>query len=78
MALLNFMETRITDGSLNPLSSLKSLICSVNHILQSNQALFSVVDKCDSRFYLLLKTLDYLSSEFPCLSAIFPVVQEHE
>ena len=57
------METRKTDGSLYPPSSLRSLICGVNRILQSNQAPFSVVDKGDPRFRPLLKTLDSLSSE---------------
>ena len=56
------METRKTDGSLYPPSSLRSLICGVNRILQRNQAPFSVVYKCDSRFCPLLK-LDSLSSE---------------
>ena len=51
------------DGSLYPPSSLRSLICGVNCILQSNEAPFSVVDKCDCRFYPLLKTLDSFSSE---------------
>ena len=49
------METRKTDGSLYPPSSLRSLICGVNRILQSNQAPFSVVDKGDPRFRPLLK-----------------------
>ena len=57
------METRKTDGSLYPPSSLRSLICGVNHILQSNQAPFSVVDKGDPRFRPFLKTLNSLSSE---------------
>ena len=57
------METRKTDGSLYPPSSLRSLICGLTRVLQSNQAPFSVVDKGDSRFCPLLKTLDSLSSE---------------
>ena len=56
-------ETRKTDGSLYPPSSLRSLICGLNRVLQSNQAPFSLVDKGDSRFRPLLKTLDSLSSE---------------
>ena len=57
------IETRKTDGSVYPPSSLRSLICGVNRILQNNQAPFSVVDKGDPRFRPLLKTLDSLSSE---------------
>ena len=49
------METRKIDSLLYPLSSLRSLIRGINHILQSNQAPFSVVDKCDSQFHPLLK-----------------------
>ena len=60
---LFLMETKRTDGSLYLLSLLRSLVCGINHILQSNQAPFSVVDKCDSQFSPLLKTLDSLSSE---------------
>ena len=33
------------DGSLYPPSLLKSLICGLNRILQSNEASFSVADK---------------------------------
>lgn len=57
------LETRKTDGSLYPPSSLRSLICGLNRILQSNEAPFSVVDKGDPQFRPLLKTLDSLSSE---------------
>ena len=60
---LFLIETRKTDGSVYPPSSLRSLICGVNRILQNNQAPFSVVDKGDPRFRPLLKTLDSLSSE---------------
>ena len=60
------METRKTDGSLYPPSSLRSLICGVNCVLQSNEAPFSVVDKCDSWFRPLFKILDSLSSELHC------------
>lgn len=35
----------------------------VNHVLQSNGAPFSVLDKADHRFRDLLKTLDTVSSE---------------
>ena len=57
------METRKTDGSLYPPSTLRSLICGLNRIIQSNQVPFSVVDKGDPRFRTLLKPLDSLSSE---------------
>ena len=42
---------------------MRSLICVVNHALQSNQTLFSVVDKYDCHFCPELKTLDSSSSE---------------
>ena len=42
--LCQFMETRKTGGSLYPPSSLRSLKCGVNRILQSNQVPFSAVD----------------------------------
>ena len=57
------LETRKTDGSLYPPSSLRSLICGLNRVLQNNEAPFSVVDKGDPQFRPLLKTLDSLSSE---------------
>ena len=57
------METRKTDGSPYPPSTLRSLISGLNRVLQSNQAPFSVLDKGDYRFRNLLKTLDSLSSE---------------
>ena len=57
------METRKSDGSPYPPASLRSLICVLNRVLQSNKAPFSVVDKSDYRFRDLLKTLDSLSSE---------------
>ena len=46
------METRKTDGSLYPPSSLRSLTCGGNRILHSNQALFSVVDNVTLDFAL--------------------------
>ena len=57
------IETRKTDGSPYPPSTLRSLISGLNRVLQSNQAPFSVLDKGDYRFRNLLKTLDSLSSE---------------
>ena len=57
------LEIRKTDGSLYPPASLRSLICGLNRILQSNKAPFSVVDKGDPQFRPLLKTLYSLSSE---------------
>ena len=57
------METRKTDGSRYPPSTLRSLISGLNQVLQSNQAPFSVLDKGDYRFRNLLKTRDSLSSE---------------
>ena len=57
------IETRKTDGSPYPPSTLRSLISGLNQVLQNNQAPFSVLDKGDYRFCNLLKTLDSLSSE---------------
>ena len=57
------METRKSDGSCYPPSSLRCLVCGLNRVLQKNKAPFSVVDKNDHRFRDLLKTLDSLSSE---------------
>lgn len=57
------MEIRKSDGSSYPPSSLRSLVCGLNRVLQNNKAPFSVVDKNDHRFRDLLKTLDSLSSD---------------
>ena len=57
------METRKSDGSCSPPSSLRCLVCGLNRVLQKNKASFSVVDKNDHRFHDLLKMLDSLSSE---------------
>ena len=57
------METRKTDGSLYPPTTLRSLVSGLNRVLQSNKAPFSVLDKGDCRFKDLHKTLDSLSSD---------------
>ena len=57
------LETRKTDGSFYPPSTLRSLLSGLNRVVQSNQVPFSVLDKGDTRFRPLLKTLDSLSSE---------------
>ena len=57
------MEARKSDGSCYPPSSLRSLVCGLNRVLQRNKAPFSVVDKSDHRFRDLIKTLDSLSSD---------------
>ena len=57
------MEARKSDGSFYPPSSLRSLVCGLNHVLQKNKAPFSVIDKNDHRFRDLIKTLDSLSSD---------------
>ena len=57
------METRKTDGSCYPPATLQSLVCGLNRELQRNSASFSTMDKGDSRFRPLLKTLDSLSCE---------------
>ena len=57
------METRRTDGSLYPPSTLRSLLSGVNRALQENKAPFSILDKDDYRFKDLLKTLDTLCSD---------------
>ena len=57
------METRKTDGSCYPPATLQSLVCGLNRELQRNGASFSTMDKGDSRFRPLLKTLDSLSCE---------------
>jgi hypothetical protein len=57
------MEAKKSDGSFYPPSSLRSLVCGLNRVLQKNRAPFSVVDKNDHRFRDLIKTLDSLSSD---------------
>lgn len=57
------LETRKSDGSPYPPTSLRSLLCGLNHVLQKNKAPFSVLDKADHRFRDILKTLDSLSSD---------------
>ena len=52
------LETRKTDGSAYPPASLRSLVSGLNRELQRNEAPFSVLDKSDSRFRDLLRTLD--------------------
>ena len=55
------LETRKTDGSFYPPATLRSLVSGLNRELQRNQAPFSVLDKSDSRFRDLLRTLDSLT-----------------
>ena len=57
------METRKSDGSVYPPASLRSLVSGLNRILQGNKAPFSVLDKADPCFRVLIKTLDTLTSE---------------
>jgi hypothetical protein len=59
---LYVMETRREDGNPYPPSSLRVLLSGLNRILQANGAPFSILDKNNSDFRDLLKTLDTLSS----------------
>ena len=56
------LETRKEDGSAYPPATLRSLLSGLNHMLQTNKAPFSVLDKHDIRFRGLFNTLDLVSS----------------
>ena len=57
------METRQSDGTPYPPKSLYSLLCGLHRITQDNQVSFSFLDKTDSRFMALHKTLDSVCSD---------------
>ena len=57
------LETRRVDGTPYPPATLRSLVSGLNRVLQSNKAPFSALDRSDSRFQDLQKTLDSHSSE---------------
>ena len=52
------IETRRTNGSQYPPSTLRSLLSGVNRVLQENKAPFSILDKGDHRIKDLLHTMD--------------------
>ncbi len=46
-----------------PPGTLRSLVCGINRVFQSNKGPFSVLDKGDPRFRELLESMDFLGSE---------------
>lgn len=62
MVMLFHLETTKSEGSPYPPTSLRSLLCGLNRVLQKNKAPFSVLDKADHRFGDILKMFDALSS----------------
>ena len=57
------METRQSDGTPYPPKSLYGLLCGLHRITQDNQVSFNFLDKTDSRFMALHKTLDSVCSD---------------